>query len=135
MIDFDIRNRFTGKILATAKINCKKDEKLSLKLRLATEWAIKANADLSSADLHNADLHNVDLHNAGLILCGARSDNYRFYAHIKNGTIWIKAGCRHFSIKDAAAHWKTTRGGTSLGEESLAILSLARNLVKIRGLK
>jgi len=145
MIDFDIKNRFTGKTQATAKINCGKDEKRSVKLRLVTEWAIKARADLSGADLSGADLSKADLRWAdlskadlrwaNLILCGARSDGYRFYAHLKGGTIWIKAGCRHFSIKDASAHWKKTRGGTKLGDESLAMLSLARKLVKIRGLK
>jgi len=83
-------------------------------------------ADLSRADLSGAK-HVVDL--------GQRSDGYQFFAQIKGGKIWILAGCRYFTIKEAAKHWRDTRSGTKLGAESQQFLKQARAIVKIRGMK
>jgi hypothetical protein len=91
-------------------------------------------ANLRGADLSGADMRGADMRGSNLICVGHRSDGYEFYAHIRDGKIWIKAGCRYFSITDAARHWRNTRAGTQLGEESQQLLRNARALVKIRGL-
>lgn len=45
----------------------------------------------------------------------------------------ITAGCRYFSFKEAYDHWRSTRGGTPLGDETMLILDflkLAANYVE-----
>jgi len=96
--------------------------------------AYLSGANLRGANLRDAYLSGANLRGADLIHCGTRSDGYEFYAHIRNDEIWIKAGCRYFAVKDAKAHWKSTRAGTPLGDESLQLLKNAKALVKIRGL-
>jgi hypothetical protein len=91
-------------------------------------------ANLGGANLGDANLRGADLGGADLLSIGNRSDGYTFYAQIRDGKIWIIAGCRYFEITDAAKHWKSTRGGTQLGSESLQLLKNARALVKIRGM-
>jgi uncharacterized protein YjbI with pentapeptide repeats len=103
-------------------------------------WANLNEADLSWAKLSGADLSWVNLSwvnlsGANLIHCGTRSDGYAFFAQIKDGKIWIKAGCRYFTIEDAKKHWNETRPDCQLGEESRQLLKNANALVKIRGLK
>ena len=66
MINFDIKNRFSGDIQFTAEIDCEESEKLSVKLRLAVNWAIKNKCDLSRASLSRADLSGADLRWADL---------------------------------------------------------------------
>jgi hypothetical protein len=45
----------------------------------------------------------------------------------------IHAGCRVFSsIEKAREHWRTTRGGTKLGDESLLILDQLEALAALR---
>jgi hypothetical protein len=34
----------------------------------------------------------------------------------------ILAGCRYFTIWEAREHWTNSRGGTPLGDETMAIL-------------
>lgn len=93
-------------------------------------WAKLSGAKLSGADLSGAKLSGAD----HIIDLGQRSDGYQFYAQIKDGRIWILAGCRYFEMKDAVKHWKETRSGTKLGNESQQFLKQARALVKIRGM-
>jgi hypothetical protein len=38
----------------------------------------------------------------------------------------VDAGCRWFTFEEAKTHWKTTRGGTSLGDETFDILQFFR---------
>jgi len=134
MIKFEVKNRFTGAIQFTAELDCAEDQQRSVKLGLSVRWALKAGADLSDAYLRGAYLRGADLSGAYLIHLGQRSDGYDFLAHIKDGAIWIKAGCRHFTITDASKHWRDTRDGTQLGNESMQFLKQARALVKIRGM-
>jgi hypothetical protein len=54
---FEIKHRWTGKILFTAEVGS---------LKLAVEDAVKAGADLRGADLRGADLRDVDLRCANL---------------------------------------------------------------------
>ena len=32
------------------------------------------------------------------------------------------AGCRYFTVDEAYSHWRSTRGGTPLGDETIDIL-------------
>ena len=121
---FEVKNRFTGKVQFIAEIECDESASRSVKLGLAVKWAVRTDANLGGADLWNADL----------ISLGSRSDGYDFYAQIKDGETWIKAGCRYFSATDARKHWSDTRGGTALGDESQAMIDHAERMVAIRGL-
>lgn len=83
----------------------------------------KANlseADLSKANLSKADLSGADL--AGANLCGANlsktqgilvigetKDGYQMLGNVRDGVVWIYAGCRAFTVDDARKHWKKTR--------------------------
>ena len=91
-------------------------------------------ANLRDANLRGADLTGANLRDANLVHGGARSDGYEFYAHIRNGTLWIVVGCRYFPLAEARQHWTRTRGGTQLGDESLAILDNIERLACIRGM-
>ncbi len=93
-----------------------------------------AGANLARADLAGADLVYADLARADLIDGGQRSDGYRFIGWIKDGKLWIKGGCRNFPMAEAREHWKTTRGGTALGDETMCILDHIECVAVIRKL-
>lgn len=122
LIKFGVPSRFSSEVKFTAEIECDEGDSNSIKLGPAIKWGLKNGADLRGADFSGADL----------ISLGQRSDGYDFFAQIKEGEIWIKAGCRYFTITEARKHWEDTRGGTKLGDESLARLALAEQLVSIR---
>ena len=66
------------------------------------------------------------------IICATRSDGYTFVvAPDLSGAIRIIAGCRYFTIDEAREHWRRTRGGTPLGEESLAIVDHLERMSKV----
>ena len=70
----------------------------------------------------------------GELLCASRSDGYLFICcKRKEGPAVIIAGCRYFSFVEARAHWKTTRNGTKLGEESMALIDHLERMAKIYG--
>ena len=106
-----------------------------------------SGADLSGANLIGADLSGANLIGANLIganLYGAkikangqsasRSDGYEFRSLLlDDDTIRIKAGCRWFTFTEARAHWERTRGGTPLGDESLALVDHLERMAKIAG--
>jgi uncharacterized protein YjbI with pentapeptide repeats len=62
----DVRDRFSNEIKFTAQVECAPDAPLGWRLRLAFEWAVKHNADLSSANLSSADLSSANLSSADL---------------------------------------------------------------------
>ena len=66
MINFEIKNRFTGAVQFTAQIDCDEGALTSVKIGLAVIWAIKSGAYLSRADLSGADLSRADLSGAYL---------------------------------------------------------------------
>ena len=66
MINYDVKNRWTGDVQFTAEIEADETDGRSWKLRLATQWAIKNKANLSGADLSGADLSGADLSGANL---------------------------------------------------------------------
>ena len=98
-------------------------------------WADLSGADLRWADLRGAYLRWADLSGAYLIDGGQRSDGWRFVGWVKDGVLQIRAGiCRNFTITEARDHWDRTRGGTPLGDETMAILDHIERVAKIRGL-
>ncbi len=146
---YDIRNRFTDEVQFTAEIDCEEHAAVSVKIGLAVRWARKNGANLwganlkdanlwgaklRGANLRGANLWGADLSGADIIHCGARSDGYEFFAHIRYSKLWIKAGCRYFTVADARKHWRDTRAETPLGDESLQLVKNAVALAKIRGL-
>jgi hypothetical protein len=63
---FAIKNRYSGEIQFTAKIECKESEAESAKVGLAVKWAIESDANLRGADLRGADLRGANLRGADL---------------------------------------------------------------------
>ena len=97
--------------------------------------AYLTGANLTGADLTLADLRVANLRVACLIDGGQRSDGWRFVGWIKDGVLQIRAGaCRNFTISEARQHWARTRGGTPLGDETMAILDHIETVAKIRKL-
>lgn len=62
-----------------------------------------------------------------------RSDNYTFVLVPTPDGPRIIAGCRYFTFAEASMHWKSTRAGTRLGDESLAIVKHLRAMSKLNG--
>ena len=100
-------------------------------------------ADLSGADLSGAYLSRANL--SGANLSGAqikdqtvislprratRSDGYEFFLWQCKEGFFIKAGCRFMDMKEARQHWKRTRGGTPLGNETMDILRFFAAAIK-----
>ena len=69
----------------------------------------------------------------GVIQMATRSDGYAFVVAPTAEGARIIAGCRYFTIAEARAHWTNTRGGTPLGEESLALVDFLERMATIRG--
>ena len=69
----------------------------------------------------------------GVIQMATRSDGYTFVVAPTAEGARIIAGCRYFTIAEARAHWTNTRGGTPLGEESLALVDFLERMAIIRG--
>ena len=89
------------------------------------------DADLQGAYLRGADLRGADLRGANLFDLGQRSDGYQFFAHKRNDTLYILAGCRYFTIEDAWDHWKNKRQGTNLQRETFFMLERAEKLYEM----
>jgi hypothetical protein len=89
-------------------------------------------ANLDGADLGGADLDGANLGGANIVDGGQRSDGYRFVGWIKDGVLQILASCRDLSISSGREHWAKTRGGTPLGDETMAILDHIEAVARIR---
>ena len=84
-----------------------------------------SGAFLTGANLTGANLSGVNLTGAvGILRIGPTFDGYEFFAVIRDGVPWVKAGCMWFTLKNARKHWRETRGGTTLGDERLAFCTL-----------
>lgn len=101
-------------------------------------------ADLAKADLRGAvlsgtylrgtSLNGADLSGAiGIVHIGPTMDGYEFFGVVRDGTAWIKAGCRWFTAADARAHWQKTRAGTPEGAERLAFVDCIEAAFRARG--
>jgi hypothetical protein len=59
-----------------------------------------------------------------------RSDGYEFFMwHCEDG-FYIKAGCRLFTLEEGRKHWRATRAGTPLGDETQDILAMFTKAIK-----
>ena len=97
--------------------------------------AYLGGADLRWAYLGGADLGGADLGDQWVIQGSTRSDGHPFMlSHLTNEPVLVKAGCRSLEPSEAVEHWTKTRGGTPLGDESLAIVAHLLDLQRIRGL-
>ena len=133
-----IVNRFTGAVIWTGEAENTRDALLK---------AFASGANLSHADLFDADLSHANLFGANLShadlshakvekvgACANRSDGYDFRLLLMADGSWrVLAGCRFFTIAEARTHWTTTRGGTTLGEESLALVDHLERMGRIAG--
>ena len=92
-------------------------------------------ADLRGADLRGANLRGANLGDQWVVQGATRSDGYPFMLTKFTGEgIRVKAGCRNFTWREAWEHWKKTRDGTPLGNETYEILHGLWNLACHRGL-
>ena len=66
-------------------------------------------------------------------ITATRTDGYTFLVAPTPDGPRIIAGCRYFTFKEAKAHWKKTRGGSRLGDESLAIVKHLETMAKLNG--
>ena len=93
-------------------------------------------AHLGGAYFRGAYLRGADLGDQWVIQGSTRSDGHPFMlSHLTNEPVLVKAGCRSLEPSEAVEHWTKTRGGTPLGDESLAIIAHMLELQRIRGLK
>ena len=155
-MEFEIKHHFTNSVMFTAEIEASGDTPFSVKLGLAVRAAVEARANLADAYLAGAYLAGANL--AGAYLAGAnlaganlaganladriidgglRSDGYRFLlTRTEPGEFRVKAGCRNFTLTEAAVHWTATRPpGESLGDETRVIIAHMVGLARTRGWK
>jgi hypothetical protein len=91
-------------------------------------------AYLTGAYLRDADLRGAKINNdkiaIGILRRAMRSDGYEFFLwHCEDG-FYIKAGCRFFTMEEGRKHWKATRAGTPLGDETQDILAMFAKAIK-----
>ena len=68
------------------------------------------------------------------IIAATRSDGYLFILarhQTSDGYPVILAGCQYFTFAQAREHWSKTRGGTRLGDESLALVDHLERMARI----
>jgi hypothetical protein len=70
---------------------------------------------------------------SGVNITATRSDNYTFLVAPTPDGPRIIAGCRYFTFDEARAHWAETRGGTQLGNESLALVDHLERMAVLNG--
>jgi hypothetical protein len=93
--------------------------------------AYLSGANLSRANLSGAKINN-DKTAIGILRRATRSDGWEFFLwHCEDG-FYIKAGCRFFTLEEGRKHWKATRAGTPLGDETQDILAMFAKAIKRR---
>ena len=70
---------------------------------------------------------------SGVNITAVRSDNYTFTIAPTPEGPRIIAGCRYFTFDEARTHWANTRGGTKLGDESLALVDHLERMAVLNG--
>jgi len=103
------------------------------------EGAILRGSNLRGSTLEGSTLENANLEGAkinndkiafGILRRATRSDGYEFFLwHCQEG-FYIKAGCRFFTLEEGRKHWKATRAGTPLGDETQDILAMFAKAIK-----
>ena len=98
-----------------------------------------SGADLSCANLSDADLRGANLSGAkinnnktaiGILRRATRADGWEFFLWHCDDGFYIKAGCRFFTLEEGRKHWKATRAGTPLGDETQDILAMFAKAIK-----
>lgn len=92
-----------------------------------------SGADFWEADLYGADLTFAILDETCLIDGGERSDGYRHIGQVRDGVLWILAGCHYMPIHQARHHWQKYRDGQGKSAESLAICDQIERMAESRG--
>jgi hypothetical protein len=87
LMKFDVLNRWTGEVLFTADIDCKKDDEKAVKLGLAVKWGIKNNANLRGANLRGANLEDANLRGANLSYANLEDANLED-ANLRGANLW-----------------------------------------------
>ena len=164
LYDFEVRNRFTGKVQFTAKIEADPSVPFGIRLGLTVKWGLANKANLAGADLAGADLARADLARANLAranlaganLAGANlaealikdevvarlfasvqrlEDPYTFHAfELEVGGVKIMAGCRWFTLSEFTDHVAAEYPDTSKAAETLAILDFIATRAKSLGI-
>jgi hypothetical protein len=67
------------------------------------------------------------------VLMAQRTDGYVFTFNPDPRGPMVAAGCHYFTFPDAREHWKATRGGTQLGDESLQLLEHLEKMARLTG--
>jgi hypothetical protein len=93
-----------------------------------------SGANLSRANLSRANLFGAKINNnktaIGILRRATRLDGWEFFLwHCEDG-FYIKAGCRFFTMEEGRKHWKATRAGTPLGDETQDILAMFAKAIK-----
>ena len=91
-------------------------------------------ANMQRADMQGANMQGAKIGNGqtviGILRRVTRSDGYEFFLwHCQEG-FFIKAGCRFFTLEEGRRHWKATRAGTALGDETQDILAMFAKAIK-----
>jgi len=91
-------------------------------------------AYLRGANLRGANLGGAYLRGANLIDSGEDSRGYRFVGHQWLDDVWVKAGCRYFSLPDAWAHWREAHADEpAVRADCLARVALIETVARARG--
>ena len=118
MINFEIKNRFTGAVQFTAQIDCDDGELTSVKIGLAVKWAIRSYAYLSGADLSGADLSGASLSRASLSgadLSGADLSDADLSRADLSGADLSRAKIGHYTIARKVAQIRRDDGYEFIG--------------------
>jgi hypothetical protein len=102
--------------------------------RANLDGASLVGASLVGANLARASLVGAKINNdktaIGILRRATRSDGWEFFLwHCEDG-FYIKAGCRFFTMEEGRKHWKATRAGTPLGDETQDILAMFAKAIK-----
>ena len=133
LYDFEVRNRCSGEVQFTAKIEADPSVPLGVRLGLAIKWALGSRAYLSGAYLSRADLSGAYLSRAYLcgeeiarVICRLHReiDPYPFIAlEVATGGVKIAAGCRWFTVAEFRDHVEDAYPDTDKARETLDILA------------
>ena len=108
MMQFHVKNRYSGEVQFTAEIDCTEVDATSKKLGLAVKWAVENEADLRWADLRWAYLRWADLRGAYLRWADLRGANLARANLTRAGL--EGANLRGANLRGANLEWANLRG-------------------------
>jgi hypothetical protein len=134
MINFEIKNRFTGNVQFTAQIDCDEGATTSVKIGLAVKWAIANRASLVGASLVGASLVGASLDRASLVgasLDGAILDGARLDRAILDGARLDRARLVGASLDRASLDGARLVGASLVGAK-IGLYTIARKVAQVR---